>query len=237
MAFMKKITAFAIAGLISTCLIGCQAAEVKETESSKTEVVESTETKEIISTTEVETDTQTEETSEETTEVASEVFEEEYFEENYDDTYEEYYEPEYEEVYIEDTSHQDAGNDANYYEMDVLDLGMALYGIPEWNITRALKLISIEGYYMDYTLDYYCACTVVNRLIGDPYCGDIYSYWGGGDGWYGTWLDCYGIADHAYSALRDALLDPADVWYCNGVDIPSSYVYAAWDGSYWIYVY
>lgn len=125
-------------------------------------------------------------------------------------------------------------------QMDVWDLAAYLYGIDHLTTTRMLKLITIEDYPDDWMLDYYCACACVTRAIypEDFGGGTIYDRFGGDDPWYSTlnWTeDEYGIADHAYGALRAALLDFHYIDQCNGMAIPWNYIY--YSEIYGIYVW
>ena len=118
-----------------------------------------------------------------------------------------------------------------------------VYGIPDWQIERAMKLVTIEGYWMDDYMDYLMACTVINRLVEDPYCDDIYSSWGGSDGWYGSWMDSYDIADHARIAVNAALANlDTRAWDCHGLVAENGYhsvqllseaiYYSSYNGTY-----
>lgn len=136
-------------------------------------------------------------------------------------------EPETVSLSYEDWQVQQAEPDI--YQMDVWTLGSYLYGISELDTTRMLKLITIENYAEDPTLDYYCACACVTRAVNDYFgFGDIYSAFGGADEWYQTLLwdeDWYGIDDHAYGALRDALLNYQFIDQCNGMIVPDECIY------------
>lgn len=102
---------------------------------------------------------------------------------------------------------------------DVYELAYALYGISELDVSRMLKLCTYEGYGADPTLDMYCCMCMVNRVIEDYWgYGNIYNAFGEIDWQYGTWMDSLGIADHAYSALWNALMYlDRNVRYCNGL--------------------
>lgn len=113
------------------------------------------------------------------------------------------------------------------YSMDVWTLGSYLYGISEYDTTRALILITFEGYGADSPLSYYVACCCwVRATEGYWGYGDLYRAFGEADTWnYGEWLDSYGYADYAVEVLRQCYLDPSYVRYCNGMTVPESYVY------------
>lgn len=143
-----------------------------------------------------------------------------YYEE--EETYEEYIESTYKIEYYEPETVGIVDGEDVYY------VAQALYGISEYDVSKCLKLISYEGYGADPYLDYLMACTCVNRLVFYPGC-ELYSFWGGGDGSYGTWMDGLGIADHAYSALYEALMNPNwDAWDCHGMCPENGY----WSGQY-----
>lgn len=113
------------------------------------------------------------------------------------------------------------------YSMDVWTLGSYLYGIPEYDTTRALILITFEGYGAESPLSYYVACCCWVRAT-EGYWGysDLYRAFGEADTWnYGEWLDSYGYADYAVEVLRQCYLNPTYVKYCNGMTVPESYVY------------
>lgn len=118
------------------------------------------------------------------------------------------------------------------YEMDVYELARKTYGMDEYSVDAALKLITFEGYWMDPTYDYFMACsTIVHWAEG----GDIYRNWGGADFFY-----CYenlqwvGIADHAISSFRKALINMNwNCWEINGLCPENGYygvhsIYDAW---------
>lgn len=118
----------------------------------------------------------------------------------------------------------------DYSAMDVWQLGATLYGISELDTTRALKIITYEGY-GNSPLSYYVACCCWVRATencwGYP---DLYEAFGEADsvsngGQYGSWMDEIEIADWAYNALRECYLNPSYVMYCNGMMIPDSWVY------------
>lgn len=113
------------------------------------------------------------------------------------------------------------------YSMDVWTLGSYLYGIPEYDTTRALILITFEGYGAESPLSYYVACCCwVRATEGYWGYGDLYRAFGEADTWnYGEWLDSYGYADYAVEVLRQCYLNPSYVRYCNGMTVPESYVY------------
>ena len=102
---------------------------------------------------------------------------------------------------------------------DVYELAYALYSISELDVSRMLKLCTYEGYGADPTLDMYCCMCMVNRVIEGYWgYGNIYNAFGEIDWQYGTWMDSLGIADHAYSALWNALIYlDRNVRYCNGL--------------------
>lgn len=121
---------------------------------------------------------------------------------------------------------------------DVYQIALERYGIDYLTTERMLKLITVEGYAEDYLLDYYVACACVTRArFPENFDGsNIYEKFGEMDGWYGTWIDeAYGIADHAYGALRDALLDPTYINQVNGMASPNVYIY--YSERYGIYVW
>lgn len=134
---------------------------------------------------------------------------------------------------------QEQQTEPDIYSMDVWTLGSYLYGISELDTTRMLKLITIEGYEEDPTLDYYCACACVTRATHDYFgAGDIYTAFGGADPWYGSLIweeEWYGIDDHAYGALRDALLNFQYIDQVNGMTTPDEYIYYSDD--YGIFVW
>lgn len=140
------------------------------------------------------------------------------------------------EAETEKTTEEPTGPDLE--AMNVWELAAYLYGIDELTTTRMLKLITIEDYPADWTLDYYCACACVTRaLYPQNFDGsNIYERFGENDHWYGAWMDeAYGIADHAYGALRAALLNFTYVNQCNGMARPWSYIY--YSEIYGIYVW
>ena len=101
---------------------------------------------------------------------------------------------------------------------NVYTLAWKKYGMSEYNVTKALKLISREGYELDPYLDYLMACTVINHYLDNP-DAELYSYWGGGDASYNEWnMAWYGITNHSYTALWNALesLD-TNAWSCHGL--------------------
>lgn len=112
---------------------------------------------------------------------------------------------------------------------DVYELAYALYGISELDVSRMLKLCTYEGYGADPTLDMYCCMCMVNRVIEGYWgYGNIYNAFGEIDWQYGTWMDSLGIADHAYSALWNALMYlDRNVRYCNGLQDLSYAIYAS----------
>ncbi len=130
-------------------------------------------------------------------------------------------------------------------EMDVWTLGSYLYGISEADTTRALKIISYEGYGAESPLSYFVACCCFTRLTDENYLWgfcDLYECFGGADavsygGQYGAWMDCIEIQDYAYDALRQCYMDPCYVTSCNGMEVPEYYVYAEWTDCGWIYVW
>lgn len=155
------------------------------------------------------------------------------------ETYEEAETCEPETVSLSYSEWQAQQSEPDLSQMDVWTLGSYLYGISELDTTRMLKLITIEGYEEDPTLDYYCACACVTRATHDYFgAGDIYTAFGGADPWYGSLIweeEWYGIDDHAYGALRDALLNYQYIDQCNGVIVPDEYIY--YSDIYDIYVW
>ena len=123
------------------------------------------------------------------------------------------------------------------YTMDVWDLGLYLYDISYLDTSRALKLITYEGYGYS-PLSYYVACCCWTRAT-ENYWGydNLFSAFGEADTSYDTWMDGLEIADWAYDALCECYLDPMYVRYCNGVIEPEDYIYCEFDGAYWIYVW
>ena len=109
-------------------------------------------------------------------------------------------------------------------EMDVWELGSYLYGISETDTTRALKLITFEGY-GESPLSYYvgCCCWVraTENLWGYP---DLFAAFGEADSWnYGLWLDEIEVAPYAYDYLRLVYESPTYCRYCNGMAVPDGY--------------
>lgn len=143
----------------------------------------------------------------------------------------------YEEWLVENTTNTD--------EMDVWQLGAYMYGISDMDTTRALKIISYEGYGAESPLSYFVACCCLTRLTDEDYLwgfSDLYECFGGADavsygGQYGAWMDCIEIQDYAYDALRQCYMDPCRVTSCNGMEIPEYYVYAEWTDCGMIYVW
>ena len=123
------------------------------------------------------------------------------------------------------------------YQMDVWDLGLYLYDISYLDTSRALKLITYEGYGYS-PLSYYVACCCWTRAT-ENYWGydNLFSAFGEADTSYDTWMDSLEIADWAYDALWECYLDPMYVRYCNGVIEPEDYIYCEFDGAFWIYVW
>ena len=127
-----------------------------------------------------------------------------------------------------------------YYNntLDVYQLAWDIYGMDEYTVTGALKLITYEGYWMSSYLDYCCACaTIVNWY--NKGCGDIYEAFGGLDSSYRYWnFYGVGIADHSINAFREALLDTN--WACveiNGMCPENGYYWchsldSAWYAEY-----
>lgn len=115
----------------------------------------------------------------------------------------------------------------DYSTMDVWTLGRELYGIPEYDTTRSLVLITFEGYGAESPLSYYVACACWTRAT-NGYLGysDLYTSFGGADTWnYGDWLDNNGYADYAVDALRECYLNPQYIMNCNGMMVPESWIY------------
>lgn len=114
-----------------------------------------------------------------------------------------------------------------YSEMDVWTLGRELYGIPDYDTTRSLILITFEGYGPESPLSYYVACCCWTRAT-NGYLGfdNLYSAFGGADVLnYGEWLDNNGYADYAIEVLRQAYLSPMYIMNCNGMETPENYIY------------
>lgn len=108
---------------------------------------------------------------------------------------------------------------------DVYGLGYQLYGISYLDTERTLKLISYEGYGYS-PLSYYVACCCwVRATEGYWGYGNLYNAFGEIDGSYGEWMDGLGIADYAYDALLNCYQNPTYVKYCNGMAVPSNYIY------------
>lgn len=129
---------------------------------------------------------------------------------------------------LTETSEQvNLDTEPDIYSMDVWTLGSYLYGIPEYDTTRSLILITFEGYGAESPLSYYVACCCwVRATEGYWGYGDLYRAFGEADTWsYGEWLDSYGYADYAVEVLRQCYLNPTYVKYCNGMTVPESYVY------------
>lgn len=124
------------------------------------------------------------------------------------------------------------------YKLDVWDLGAYLYGISYLDTSRALKLITYEGYGGSPLSYYVAACCWTRIMYPENFGGsDLYERFGGADLQYGDWMDSLGIADYAYTALWQCYMDPMYVTYCNGVTVPEDYIYCEFDGAYWIYVW
>ena len=117
------------------------------------------------------------------------------------------------------------------YNMDVWDLGLYLYGISYQDTSRALRIISYEGYGYS-PLSYYVACCCWVRAT-ENYWGydNLYSAFGEADTSYDLWMDDLGIADYAYDYLWECYMEPTYVCYCNGMATPSDYIYYE-DGIY-----
>lgn len=117
------------------------------------------------------------------------------------------------------------------YSMDVWSLGSYLYGIPEWDTTRTLKLITAEGYEGS-VLSYYVACCCWVRAT-EGYWGydNLYRAFGEADANYDLWMDEIEIADWAYDYLWWCYMEPSYVQYCNGMVVPESWIYEE-DGIY-----
>lgn len=110
-------------------------------------------------------------------------------------------------------------------EMDVWTLGNYLWGISELDTTRALKIITYEGY--EYSpLSYYVACCCWVRSTENLWgYENLYRAFGEADTSYTEWLDEVEIADWAFDALRECYLNPTYCKYCNGMAIPAEYIY------------
>ena len=111
-------------------------------------------------------------------------------------------------------------------EMDVWELGEYLWGICPNDTSRALKLITIEGY-VDSPLSYYVACCCWVRAT-EGYWGypNLYRAFGEADPNYDEWMDCIEVADWAYDYLRWCYLSPTYCRYCNGMVVPENWIYA-----------
>ncbi|MBQ6765326.1 MAG: hypothetical protein IJP45_09125 [Paludibacteraceae bacterium] len=109
--------------------------------------------------------------------------------------------------------------------MDVWELGAYKYGISELDTTRALKLITIEGYH-DSPLSYYVACCCwVRATEGYWGYGDLFSAFGEADTNYGEWMDCIEYEDWAVEYLRLCYEAPTYCRYCNGMTVPEAWIY------------
>ena len=113
----------------------------------------------------------------------------------------------------------------NLDTMDVWTLGAYLYGIPEYDTTRSLVLITYEGYY-DSPLSYYVACCCwVRATEGYWGYGNLYSAFGEADTSYNEWMDDLGYSEWAIEHLKQCYLNPTYVKYCNGMMVPESWIY------------
>lgn len=119
-----------------------------------------------------------------------------------------------------------AQQEPDIYSMDVWTLGSYLYGIPEYDTTRSLILISYENY-GDSVLSYYVGCACWARATNDYFGLDnLFTAFGGMDPQYDLWMDELGWDDYAVDVLRDCYLHPMYITGCNGVDTPESWIYA-----------
>ena len=118
-----------------------------------------------------------------------------------------------------------SATEVDLYSMDVWTLGAYLYGIPEYDTTRALVLITYEGYH-DSPLSYYVACCCwVRATEGYWGYGNLYSAFGEADTSYNEWMDDLGYSEWAVEHLRQCYLNPTYVKYCNGMTEPWDYIY------------
>lgn len=114
---------------------------------------------------------------------------------------------------------------------DIYELGYSLYGISYLDTERSLKLITYEAYGWS-PLSYYVACCCWTRATEDYWgYGNLYSAFGEADTSYDLWMDELGIADFAYDALYQCYMNPSYIRYCNGMAIPTEYIYYE-DGIY-----
>ena len=110
-------------------------------------------------------------------------------------------------------------------EMDIWELGEYLWGICPNDTSRALKLITIEGYH-DSPLSYYVACCCwVRATEGYWGYGDLFSAFGEADTSYGEWMDCIEYEDWAVEYLRLCYEAPTYCRYCNGMTVPEAWIY------------
>ena len=134
-------------------------------------------------------------------------------------------EEEPETVSLSYTEWQEQQTQPDVYEMDVWTLGEYLYGISANDTSRALKIITYEGY-ADSPLSYYVACCCWVRAT-EGYWGysNLYSAFGEADTSYDEWMDCIEVAGWAYDYLKWCYLEPSYVRYCNGMVVPEAWVY------------
>lgn len=120
---------------------------------------------------------------------------------------------------------EEPSKEVDYSQMDVWTLGAYLYGISPNDTTRALKLITIEGYH-DSPLSYYVACCCwVRATEGYWGYGDLFSAFGEADTNYGEWMDCIEYEDWAVEYLRLCYEAPTYCRYCNGMTVPEAWIY------------
>lgn len=126
-----------------------------------------------------------------------------------------------------ESSSADSDVSSNIDYDDVYSVAWNLYGMSEVNVTKALRLITYEGYELDGYFNYLMACTVVNHYLNDP-GKELYSNWGGSDSFYNEWnFAGRSIAGHAYTALLDALLNlNTSAWACHGI-VPENGYYSS----------
>ena len=127
--------------------------------------------------------------------------------------------------YAEWKEQQTQPTEPNVYEMDVWTLGNYLWDISELDTTRALKIITYEGY--EYSpLSYYVACCCwVRATEGYWGYGDLFSAFGEADTSYGEWMDCIDYEDWAVEYLRLCYEAPTYCRYCNGMTVPEAWIY------------
>lgn len=134
------------------------------------------------------------------------------------------------EMFIEEVT-EEIYSEPDIYSMDVFDLGAYLYGISYDDTYASLVLITYEAYGYS-PLSYYVACCCWVRATEDYWgYGDLYSAFGEADTSYGPWMAELGYEDWAIDALWECYMDPTYACYCNGMTVPSDYIYYE-DGIY-----